>query len=115
MKKIFQKIYDVLCIVPRMVLNLFTRIYDLVIKLISIKGFILCMVFYLVMFNNADIWAFIVVAGWLVTVRASEKGKQNNLGKPKGFSKEALVNWALELKDQFISKSAKTPKPPSEE
>jgi len=73
------------------------------------------MAFWLVYANDMDIWAFVVVAGWIVAVRKGEKKDQQNLGKPKGFSKEALVNWALDLKNQFISKSAKTPVPPSEE
>lgn len=81
--------------------NLLSRIYDLVIKLISVKGIVLGMMFYLTLAQDSDIWAFIVVASWIVGVRELSKAPSNS---PLGLTKDTIVSWVSKLKDRFISK-----------
>jgi len=82
--------------------NLLSRIYDLIIKLISVKGIVLGAMFYLTLAQGSDIWAFIVVASWIVGVRELSKAPSSS---SLGLTKDTIMNWVDSIKNRFISKA----------
>lgn len=97
--KSFKKVFNMIGL---MIALLCIRIFEFIMKLISIKGFIFMSVFYLYLNTDKvlDIYALVILAGWLAEIRRKEK-----TNVPKfSLNKEGVIAWVSSLKDRFISK-----------
>jgi hypothetical protein len=105
MKKFLKAIWKPFEVISCAILNIFTRVVDLLIKILSMKGIILAMSFYLTLKLQTDIWAFVMIASWIIGSRQMDKNKNGsgNLMSSAMGMKSKIMTWAMDLKTKVMN------------
>ena len=115
MRTVFGIIGQFFMAISLILMNLLMRIYNFLIKLISIKGLVLAMSFYLALKIQSEISlsAFMVMCGYIVAVRKREKSDAHiitDMVSNPAMAKSKVITWLGELKDRLFSKKDETSK-----